>query len=356
MATGFHEHNPKGFTWPSSNMVTFDDNYIPPVNSPLALNVIISKDVSGAPAVVVYTFTFYSNTLGPNVTQTAIVTLYYTGSPLAFTNYVVSFNPNFSVNQTPLQVIYVQSTTPTSPLTIGLEWLEGISSLSGYYNIDDTYYMSDNVPINAATTPILGVTLVLTRRVGIITKSTTANTNLLPHNNKVEIPIIEIRGQTTYNADYLSDMTFIIKDKYRYYDYDSKIIKTCGKCKSQYGKLSKLKTTKFLQFSPPLQNVVKGKGCNLKEKLYNYYLTHQCKFGSSFNDDFYGPLILYSMFKYILAKLLYGDFNINYLCQNFNKQFFKDLKQSRFCGAIDFFCDEEYRGFYKVFVKCNFVP
>ena len=55
--------------------------------------------------------------------------------------------------------------------------------------------------------------------------------------------------------------------------------------------------------------------------------------------NFYEQMILYGMLKYILAKLLYGEFNIKYLLRKYNKQFFKDLSHSRFCGAIDFFND-----------------
>jgi hypothetical protein len=152
-----------------------------------------------------------------------------------------------------------------------------------------------------------------------------------------KVPIINIQGQTTYNGDYLSDMTFTIKDKYQYYGYHLDTIKM-SKCKDIFIKFKKLKTTTFLEFHIPLQNVVKGKGCTLREKLLHYYNHHQHLIGPSFND-FYIQIILYGMSKYILSKLLYGDFNINYLCQNRNKQFFKDLKHSRFCGFINFFKD-----------------
>ena len=41
--------------------------------------------------------------------------------------------------------------------------------------------------------------------------------------------------------------------------------------------------------------------------------------------------------KYILARCIYGDFNLAYLYRNYNNQFFKDLANSRFCGFIEFF-------------------
>jgi len=48
-------------------------------------------------------------------------------------------------------------------------------------------------------------------------------------------------------------------------------------------------------------------------------------------------LMLYSYTKFILARLLYGKFNINYLRRSFNKQFFTDLTRSRFNKFIEFF-------------------
>jgi len=161
----------------------------------------------------------------------------------------------------------------------------------------------------------------------------------------IRVPSIVIQGQTTYNGEYISDMTFTIKDKYKYYDCKNVIdyhkkcndcSKSCNACKHYYYPYSKLKTTIFLEFGPPMQKVVKGKGCTLREKLVNYYNNHIILNAPTF-DDFYEQMILYGMLKYILCKILYGDFNIHYLYRNFNKQFFKDLANSRFCGFIEFF-------------------
>lgn len=89
----------------------------------------------------------------------------------------------------------------------------------------------------------------------------------------------------------------------------------------------------------------------LRDKLNNYFETHS-EIGPSF-QDFYDQIVLYGTLKYILARVLYGDFNLDYLYKNFNKQFFKDLAHSRFCGFIEFFNDPANHiiGYQKYFLK-----
>jgi hypothetical protein len=48
-------------------------------------------------------------------------------------------------------------------------------------------------------------------------------------------------------------------------------------------------------------------------------------------------IIIYSMLKYILARLLYGNFDINYLLGKYNKQFLIDLKNSEYYHFLDNF-------------------
>ena len=160
---------------------------------------------------------------------------------------------------------------------------------------------------------------------------------LQPITDYVRIPIIDIQGQTTVDGQFLSDFKFIIQDEYKYDDACNIINNcNCNECVLFYEQIYKLKTTTFYQNNIPLETVVKGKGKTLREKLVNYYNKHKAEIGPSF-QDFYERFIRYAMLKYILARLLYGDFNLNYLYRNFNKQFFKDLAKSRFCGFIEFF-------------------
>ena len=61
------------------------------------------------------------------------------------------------------------------------------------------------------------------------------------------------------------------------------------------------------------------------------------------------------MLKYILIRLIYGEFDLNKLCKNFNKQFFKDLAHSRFCAFVDFFEDpaNDIIDYDDYFIKCE---
>lgn len=160
----------------------------------------------------------------------------------------------------------------------------------------------------------------------------------------VNIPIINISGQTTVNGDYLSDMLFIIKDKYKYYKYCNKKVydKQCNiMINSNY-----LKTTTLYQNNIPLEKVLKGKcGVTLKEKAYN--INPEPEFNS-----FYKNLILYAMVKYVLSYILYGKFNLNYLLNKYNNDFFKHLQKSRFSYFIIFFTNPQYNvvGFNKYFL------
>src|SRR6516225_4207131 len=87
-----------------------------------------------------------------------------------------------------------------------------------------------------------GVQILFTRKVAFnlstIEQDGIATTTILSNNvtnnnccptlspcNLINIPIIDIQGQTTYNGQNLSDMTFTIQDKYQYYCYDKNIIK-----------------------------------------------------------------------------------------------------------------------------------
>lgn len=167
------------------------------------------------------------------------------------------------------------------------------------------------------------------------------------------VPIINISGQTTDSGEYLSDMTFSIMDKYQYCDNEPIRYKNPKNCRPIFLKTKKLKETIYFQYGPPLQYVVKGKGNTLRAKLFDYYLDHQIEFGPDF-AHFSLLMYRYGMIKYVLARILYGKFDIKYLCRNFNKQFFKDLKKSRFCGFIEFFEDPNQGviGFEKNFIKC----
>ena len=166
----------------------------------------------------------------------------------------------------------------------------------------------------------------------------------------VRVPIIDIYGQTTFNGEYLSDMTFIIQDEFKYCK-SKNIVDPCQcGCDILYIQPNKLKTTTLIDNNIPLQDVVIGKKKTLQDKVLKISTSR----GEPNFFNFYERFIKYAMLKYILIRLLYGTYDLCKLCRNFNKQFFKDLSHSRFCGFIEFFDnpDNQIMDFDRYFIKC----
>ena len=165
----------------------------------------------------------------------------------------------------------------------------------------------------------------------------------------VRVPIVTISGQTTFDGEYLADMLFTICDEQQY--YKCKKIKSC--CGVYFIKPELVLQTQFRTCGIELEKVVKGVG-SLRNKLVTIYNQFTSILGGSFNA-FYENFILYAMAKYILSKILYGDFNLDYLLKSFNKQFLEDLSNSRFCGFLTIFedCNSPIYGFNKFFKSGN---
>ena len=298
---------------------------------------------------------------GPPNVQNVQVTMNFTGTGMTYESSTIRTLPSLEVVVLPS----LNNTTLTynSSFDIQMTWHRNRTTDLNPNDFDegDTYIITVNTscPFNGTRVRLIRhVALILDTGNGIATDIILSDNNVINPCcqitcDKVRIPIIDIEGQTTFNGQYLSDMTFTIKDIYGYCAYDPILIKNKGQCKKIYSEQKDLKSTTFLLFNPPMQDVVKGKGKTLREKLLYYYNNHEALIGTSFNS-FYNQMILYGMLKYILSKLLYGHFNIHYLCRHFNKQFFKDLNHSRFCGFIEFFNnpDNNIINYSRFFIKC----
>jgi hypothetical protein len=163
-----------------------------------------------------------------------------------------------------------------------------------------------------------------------------SSTQTLDH-IKVLVPIINIEGQTLLNSADIGDVIFTIQDKYQYYDSNPITCKKDNRCGLYEISPNKLKTTIFEKCSVPIASVVRGKGKNLNEKLM--YLVSKLgeeEIGVPF-IVFYPNMFLYAMLKYILCRLIYGEFSIKFLLRSFNDKFIQDLGNSRFCGAVPIF-------------------
>jgi hypothetical protein len=167
----------------------------------------------------------------------------------------------------------------------------------------------------------------------------------------VRVPIINIQGQTTFDGEYLADMLFTICDDRQY--YKCRKLKSC--CGVYFIGNDQVLQTQFRTCGIELEKVVKGaNNLSLREKLLNIYNQFSNILGPSFND-FYENFIRYSMAKYILARILYGNFSLDYLLKSFNQQFLEDLGNSRFCSFLVLFedCNSSVFGFNKFFKSNN---
>lgn len=332
--------------------------YAPSLTTPAPFRVNILKSSFGSSSSD-FNISFFK---GSTLLYNGVVTINY-----GVSSYTYTVTGTF--NQINLPYITVSPlnpslTTSLSPFTIKVNFLTINSQQKGLYQLNDTYLFTvdfktinlqygvyteflrtSSILIGEQSSSSLVDNSVINPIVSLFSRtfnSLNSNSNQCQtSSDEVIVPIIDILGQTTVDAKYLSDFKFIIQDKYSYYNCKNIVEEDCCKndkgcgCKTLYYPEDKLKTTTFKEVSPPLQDVVKGKGCSLRKKLLNYYIKHP-EIGPSF-QDFYEQMILYGMLKYILARLIYGDFNIRYLYKNFNNQFFKDLENSRFCGFIQFF-------------------
>jgi hypothetical protein len=379
---GRYIHNPSFIAWTVNNplsVVNINSNYnpsssSPALNRPFPLLISVTKNSTNTPASASYSISLTVPNTNDNRYIDGIVTINYT-TPYSY-NVSGGLNGQYSayVDVSPLNS---SSTLYGSPFLISVVFNNTSSAsrfIRGDYVVGDTYIL--NVDVTTLDSKV-GVYTELLRPIGSIigdqsSASLLENGIILPlltslnlsnnfnrsnrftgyiTNNSsncnvtnmedVIVPIIDILGQTTVDGEFLSDFKFIIQDKYCYKSKNIVKEKCCHNdkgcnCKTLYCPENKLKTTTFYQDKIPLQDVVKGKGKTLKCKLLHYYNKHYQTIGPSF-ENFYDQMILYGMLKYILAKLIYGDFNISYLYKNFNEQFFKDLSNTRFCGFIQFF-------------------
>lgn len=142
------------------------------------------------------------------------------------------------------------------------------------------------------------------------------------------VPIISLLAQTTIDGTDIGEADFIICDEFTY--YKEQPLPPSSICAVNYLDVNQLKETKFLRCCPFMVSVVKGKGATFYDKVVNIYNRFSVEIGVGFLT-FYYNMILYGMSKYILSRILYGNFNIRYLLGKYNEKFLRDLGNSRFC-------------------------
>lgn len=164
----------------------------------------------------------------------------------------------------------------------------------------------------------------------------------------IKVPIVSVTGQTNVDGSDVGDMLFTICDEFSYYKEE----KLChdNRCGIFYIKPEQVKQTIFRECCPKMVTVLKGVGLTLREKAQSIYLEMSASIGVPF-DTFYFNIFFYGMVKYILSRLLYGTFNINFLLGKYNDKFLNDLGMSRFCIYLEFFndCNSEVFGYNQYF-------
>ena len=163
-----------------------------------------------------------------------------------------------------------------------------------------------------------------------------------------QVPQIQITAQTNVEGSDVGDAVFIICDEF---DYNKHRKIPHNTCNTRYIRPNQVKQTKFNKCCPYMVSVLRGRGKTLYDRVLSIYnKLGEARIGVSF-AVFYQNIVLYGMAKYILSKLLYGDFNIDYLLGKYNEQFLCDLKNSRFCAFTEFFESRTspVRGYNKYF-------
>ena len=155
------------------------------------------------------------------------------------------------------------------------------------------------------------------------------STLIMGNNN--EVPLIFINVDSAFSAQDFGAATFAIYDNYQYNN------EQC--CQESHSSIKeKIYLSKFYKY-PKINKVLLGDGCLLVDQ----FLFIINKFGLTIDiDTFTGQMALYSMLRYVLSYLLYGNFSVNYLRRRYAQQFLIDLEASRFSEFLVVFVDPQY--------------
>ena len=168
-----------------------------------------------------------------------------------------------------------------------------------------------------------------------IVKNNSSSTVFI-ENTDIYVPILDILSQTLIDGSDVGETIFTIQDKFQYYDNIPSEFNKCGIYKINP---DQLKTTIFEKSCPKIVSVVIGNEDTWYNKTESIFdRLGQEKIGADFGN-FRRRMLFYAMLKYILSRILYGKFNVNYLLRKYDEKFLKDLKNSRFCEASSLFTD-----------------
>ena len=216
------------------------------------------------------------------------------------------------------------------------------------YKIGDKYLILFGQPSNNNTETYFDIHFSRSNRVvdGDSCKFPKQLSNL--YFNDTIVPSIDINFQSLIDGSDIGNTVFTIIDKVNYYNHKTTPIIPNYTCKTLY--TNDPKPTIFNKSCPLITNILKGKGNSAYEKIV--YLMENVVIDQNDAYDFALLLVKYSMLKYILSRLMYGNFNINYVLNKYNKKFIKDLSNTRFCKFLYDFTNpnSDIFGFNKYFL------
>jgi hypothetical protein len=144
-------------------------------------------------------------------------------------------------------------------------------------------------------------------------------------------PVITINADTdVFLGRDLGQVYFLIKDTIKYHHNQGET--TDGD----------VIATQFTRY-PCLTEVVRGSGHTLIEKVS--YLS-----GGVDMTTLLGGIVTYGMLRLFLSRLMYGDFDIDYLMGKYTTRFYSDLEDSRYSAFSEAFLDPVIMGYEMYFV------
>lgn len=147
---------------------------------------------------------------------------------------------------------------------------------------------------------------------------------------------ITVNIDLTADETNISKITYTIYDIYRYTTTGNKLVITPNLPTTfTYQSIIVLNNPDFRIFGTELW----VSGCTLRAQL-DTLLAFSC--GDTISPFTEVNLVAYALAKYVLAAIMYGEFNLSYLHQSFNYRFMVDLAQSRFAAFTELFNDPTY--------------
>ena len=171
----------------------------------------------------------------------------------------------------------------------------------------------------------------------------------------VEIPSITMSLQTDLRGNNLNEAAFDVFDNIFYCSnypptcsHSNNCIDTVSDKRTQGCPIdeipeNKLRKTEYSIIPFKFNRVVRGRGCTLREKSAAINDTELDV------DDFMLRLCVFGMLKYILARMMTGQFKLKWLLNRNEDEFFDQLRNSRLCRFREAFDDPTIKGYGKYF-------